>query len=117
MRWWDSRLIHEPTTSADAVVVKRSPTVAETARSRALERSPRGPKHDTASAEAVGSWIRRLSHHHMVPCELWDAQSSARRPHRRVWSLRYALGENARRTLRLLWRALATIALHDHIIG
>ena len=25
MRWWDSRLIHEPTTSADAVVVKRSP--------------------------------------------------------------------------------------------
>ena len=42
----------------------------------------------TASAEVVGSWIGRLSHHHMIPCELWDAQSPARRPHRRVWSLR-----------------------------
>eukprot|EP00966_Prymnesium_polylepis_P201078 4659102-Prymnesium_polylepis.1 len=31
MRWWDSQPIHEPTTSANAVVVKRSPTVAETA--------------------------------------------------------------------------------------
>ena len=80
--------------------------------------SARGDHYMTsASAEAVGSWIKRLCHHHMVPCELWDAQSSARPPHRRVWSLRYALGENARPTLRLLWRALATIALHDHIIG
>ena len=25
MRWWDRRQIHEPTTSADALVVKRSP--------------------------------------------------------------------------------------------
>ena len=41
----------------------------------------------TASAEAVGSWTGRLAHHHMTPCELWDAQSLARRPHRRVWSL------------------------------
>ena len=41
----------------------------------------------TASAGAVGSWIRRLSHHRMTPCELWGAQSPARRPHRRVWSL------------------------------
>ena len=41
----------------------------------------------TASAEVIGSWIRRLSHHRMTPCELWDAQSPARRPHRRVWSL------------------------------
>ena len=45
------------------------------------------PFHDQASAEVVSSWIRRLYHHHMVPCELWDAQSPARRPHRRVWSL------------------------------
>ena len=41
----------------------------------------------TASAEEVGSWIGRLSHHRMTPCELCDAQSPARRPHRRVWSL------------------------------
>ena len=41
MWWWDSRLIHEPTTSADAVVVKRSPTVAETALVYRVERSLR----------------------------------------------------------------------------
>ena len=41
----------------------------------------------TASAEEVGSWIGRLSHHRMTPCELCDAQTPARRPHRRVWSL------------------------------
>ena len=50
------------------------------------ERSRR-PIQLSASAEAVGSWIRRLSHHHMTPCELCDAQGPARRPHRRVWSL------------------------------
>ena len=42
MRWWDSRLIHEPTTSADAVVVKRSPTVAETALVTASSALPEG---------------------------------------------------------------------------
>ena len=36
----------------------------------------------TASAEVIVSWIRRLSHHHMTPCGLWDAQTPARRPHR-----------------------------------
>ena len=51
------------------------------------ERSRRPFHYFTASAEAVGSWIRRLSHHHMTPCELCDAQGPARRPHRRVWSL------------------------------
>ena len=40
-----------------------------------------------ASVEVVGSWIRRLSHHRMTPCDLWDAQTPARHPHRRVWSL------------------------------
>jgi hypothetical protein len=34
----------------------------------------------TASAEAVGSWIRRLSHVRMVPGELPDAQTPAPRP-------------------------------------
>ena len=36
----------------------------------------------------VGSWIGRLSHHRMTPCELWDAQSPARRPHRLVLRFR-----------------------------
>ena len=47
----------------------------------------------TASAEAVGSWIRRLSHHRMTPCELWDAQTPARHPHRLVPRFRCTLGE------------------------
>ena len=48
--------------------------------------SARGDHYMTsASAEAVGSWTRRLSHYRTTPCELWDAQSTARRPHRRVW--------------------------------
>ena len=51
-----------------------------------LERSRR-PYMTSASAEAVGSWIRRLPHYRTTPCELWDAQSTARRPHRRVWSV------------------------------
>jgi hypothetical protein len=51
----------------------------------------------TASAGVVGSWIRRLSHHHMVPCELWDAQIPARRPHRRLRRFRYEVELEARR--------------------
>ena len=57
-----------------------------------------GDRHTAeASAEAVGSWIGRLSHHRMTPCELWDAQSPARRPHRLVRRFRCVLGESARR--------------------
>ena len=51
----------------------------------------------TASAEVVGSWIRRLPHHHMVPCELWDAQTPARRPHRRVRRFRCEVELDTRR--------------------
>ena len=51
----------------------------------------------TASAEVVGSWIRRLPHHHMVPCELWDAQTPARRPHRRVRRFRCKVELDTRR--------------------
>eukprot|EP00966_Prymnesium_polylepis_P122065 2821989-Prymnesium_polylepis.1 len=51
----------------------------------------------TASDEAVCSWIRRLYHHHMTLCELWDAQTPALRPHRRVRRFRCALGSDARR--------------------
>ena len=60
------------------------------------ERSRRSRYTTISSAEAVGSWIRRLSHHRMVPCDLWDAQTPARRPHRRVWSLGSALRKSAR---------------------
>ena len=97
MRWWDSRLIHEPTASADAV----SCFGPRGERSSALERAVSATVGDrfttTASAEVVGSWIRRLSHHRMVPCDLWDAQTPARRPHRRVWSLRCEVELHARR--------------------
>ena len=51
----------------------------------------------TASAEVVGSWIRRLSHHRMVPCELWDAQTPGRRPHRLVLRFRCEVELDARR--------------------
>ena len=71
------------------------------------ERSPRlsravsatvGDRYTTtASAEVVGSWIRRLSHHRMVPCELWDAQTPARRPHRLVLRFRCEVELDARR--------------------
>ena len=62
----------------------------------ALERSRR-PYTSTVSAEVVGSWIRRLPHHHMVPCELWDAQTPARRPHRRVRRFRCKVELDTRR--------------------
>ena len=51
----------------------------------------------TASAEVVGSWIRRLSHHHMVPCGLCNAQTPARRPHRSVRRFRCEVELHARR--------------------
>ena len=54
----------------------------------------------TASAEAVGSWIRRVSHILIVTCELPDAQTPALHPHRRVWSHRCALELDARRGCR-----------------
>ena len=61
---------------------------------RMRRESARGGRFTTtASAEAVGSWIRRLSHHRMTPCELWDAQSLVRRPLRLVRRFRCALEE------------------------
>ena len=98
MRWWDSRLICEPTTSADAVIVKRSPTVAETDLVYTAAIALSEDCHTTeASAEAVVSWIGRLFHHRMAPCELWDAQATARRPHRCVQSLGCALAQPSQR--------------------
>ena len=98
MWWCYSRPIHEPTTSADTVVVYRSPTVAETALESRGERSLSEDRCTiTASAEAVGSCIGRLYHHHMTLCEVWDARSPARRPHRLVRRFRCVLGESVRR--------------------
>ena len=54
MRWWDSRLIHEPTASADAVLVKRSPMVAKVALVYRVERSRRG-RIGTSQVESVRS--------------------------------------------------------------
>ena len=94
MWWWYSRPIHEPTTSADTVVVYRSPTVAETALVYRVERALSGDHHTTeASAEAVGSWIGQLSHRRMPPGGLSDAQSLVRRPHRLVRRFRCVLGK------------------------
>ena len=42
----------------------------------------------TALAEAVGSWIKRLSRHRVMSGERSDAQTHPVRPYRRVWKLR-----------------------------
>ena len=64
---------------------------------RMRRESARGGRFTTTvSAEAVGSWIRRLSHHRMTPFELWDAQTPARRPHRLVLRFRCEVELDAR---------------------
>ena len=88
MRWWESRLIHEPTASADAAIVQRSSRRRSHGSPGAVSATVGDRYTTTTSAEVVGSWTRRLSHHRMVPCELWDAQTPARRLNRRVSSLR-----------------------------
>ena len=64
----------------------------------------------TALAEAVGSWIRRLSGHHVVSGERSDAQTPAPRTQTPVPNVRYALGESARRGS----RECSKRPLHDH---
>ena len=110
MRWWDSRLIHEPTTSADAVVVKRSPKPFSRAAASALSRRA---VTVTTSAEVVDSSTGRLSHHCMTPCELWDAQSLVRRPHRLVRRFRCALEER----LAMRRESARGGRFHDHGVG
>ena len=69
MRWLDSRLIHEPTTSADAVVVKRSPTVAETAlviASSALLEGASEPQDESVRAAGGTLGIPELTRCHTV---------------------------------------------------
>ena len=92
-------------------------TVANGRRNRSLRAVVKRLLEDrytiAASAEAVGSWIRRLSHHRMSPCELWDAQTSARRPHRRVLTCRRTLGE----VLSRRGEPLAARQLYDRCVG
>ena len=77
MRWWDSRLIHEPTAPADAVVVKRPP--------RALSRRMRQygePLFEGASEppdESVRSADERLSILELTRCHAMVGQSPGRR--------------------------------------
>ena len=69
MRWWDSRLIHEPTTSADAVLVKRSPTVAKpllfTAASVQLDFASE-PQDESVRAAGGSLGIPGLTRYHVV---------------------------------------------------
>jgi hypothetical protein len=88
------------------------------------ERSPRllengfGDRYTTtASAEVVGSWIKRLSHHHMTPCELWDAQSPGRRLNRLVLRFRCTLGESARHAVNESGFGDRWPPFHDHGVG
>ena len=62
----------------DSLGVSNAPSASVLA---AAAESALGDRYTTtASAEAVGSWIRRLSHVRMVPGELPDAQTPAPRP-------------------------------------
>ena len=65
----------------------------------------------------VGSWIGRLYHHHMTPCELWDAQSPARRPHRLVRRFRCVLGESVRRALESARSSAVTVTSSADAVG
>ena len=70
MRWWDSRLIHEPTASADAVLVKRSPTVAETAlvyrASSALPEGTSEPQDESVRSSGGTLSISELTWYHVA---------------------------------------------------
>ena len=70
MRWWDSRLIHETITSADTVVVKRSPTVAETVLEsrgeRALPEGASEPRDESVRVAGGSLGIPELTRCHAV---------------------------------------------------
>ena len=87
VRWWDRRLIHEPTASADAVLVKRSPMVAKTALVYRVERSPRGCIGTSGRVCAGGG--REFGHPraHTVSCGGGTvARSMSRPPQLTLWS-------------------------------
>ena len=66
MRWWDSRLIHEPTTSADAVVVKRSPKPFSRAAASALPEGASEPQDESVRAAGGTLGIPELTRWHTV---------------------------------------------------
>ena len=79
MRWWDSRLIHEPTAPADAVVVKRPPR-ALSRRMRQygeplFEGASEPPDESVRSADAD----ERLSILELTRCHAMVGQSPGRR--------------------------------------
>ena len=72
MRWWDSRLIHEPTTSADAVVVKRSPKPFSRAAASALPEGASEPQDESVQAAGGILGITQLTRYHAVVGQLPD---------------------------------------------
>ena len=66
MRWWDSRPIHEPTTSADAVVVKRSPKPFSRAAASALPEGASEPQDESVRAAGGTLGIPELTRWHTV---------------------------------------------------
>ena len=111
MRWWTSRLNHELAASADAADVKRSLRGSSRDAPRALvpTHSPDSGVSVTASAEAVGSWMRRRVHHRIMSAQPLKARKPAYRPLRRVPALGCALGETARRASARGGRLAATV--------
>ena len=69
MWWWDSHLIHEPTTSVDAVLVKRSPTVAKPLSFTAASALPEGasePQDESVRVAGGTLGITELTRCHAV---------------------------------------------------
>ena len=66
MRWWDSRLIHEQTTSADAVVVKRSPKPFSFIASSALPEGASEPQDESVRVAGGTLGIPELTRCHAM---------------------------------------------------
>ena len=66
MRWWDSHLIDEPTTSADAAVVKRSPKPLSFTASSALPEGASEPQDESVLAAGGSLGIPELTRYHVV---------------------------------------------------
>ena len=75
MRWWDSRLIHEPTAPADAVVVKRPPRPS----ALATHGEPLCEGASEPPDESVRSADERLSILELTRCHAMVGQSPGRR--------------------------------------
>ena len=78
MWWWHSRLVDDPTASADALGCNGRRSALP--RRCALEGARRDRYTTTASAEAVASWNRRLCYHRTASGKCHNAQTPAPRP-------------------------------------